>query len=145
MNAIVLFTTYFFKVAVAVLHASSGSAVTFQVAGAQLCCYANLRNLGRLASELTKPLKVQLVHSLILSHIDYCNALFYNLSELLLHKLTKVLYLAVRFIFGLRGSALRMHMLPYLKAFIFCQLNFVLNSKLLCSHASACMAMLLHS
>ena len=74
-------------------------------------CYANLRNLGRIASKLTKPLKVQLVHSLILSHIDYCNALFYNLPKYLLHKLTKVLYSAVRFIFGRRGSALRMHML----------------------------------
>ena len=54
-------------------------------------CYTNLRNLGRTASKLTKPLKVQLVHSLILSHIDYCNALFYNLPEYLSHKLTKVL------------------------------------------------------
>ena len=34
-------------------------------------CYGNLRNLGRIASKLTKPLKIQLVHSLILSHIDY--------------------------------------------------------------------------
>ena len=82
-------------------------------------CYANSRNLGRIASKLTKPLKVQLVHSLILSHIDYCNALFYNLPEYLLQKLTKVLYSAVRFIFGLRGSAFRMHMLPYLKSLHF--------------------------
>ena len=37
-------------------------------------CYANLRNLGRIASKLTKPLKVQLDHSLLLSQIDYCNA-----------------------------------------------------------------------
>lgn len=78
-------------------------------------CYTNLRNLGRIASKLSRSLKIQLVHSLILSHIDYCNALFYNLPEYLLHKLTKVLYAAVRFIFGFRGSALRMHMLPYLK------------------------------
>ena len=28
-------------------------------------CYGNLRNLGRIASKLTKPLKIQLVHSLI--------------------------------------------------------------------------------
>ena len=69
-------------------------------------CYANLRNLGIISSKLTKPLKLQLVHSLILSHIDYCNALFYNLPEYLLHKLTKVLYSAVRFIFGFCGSAL---------------------------------------
>ena len=55
-----------------------------------LFCYANLRNLDRIACKLTKPLKVQLVHSLILSYIDYCNALFYNLPEYLSHKLTKV-------------------------------------------------------
>ena len=47
-------------------------------------CYTNFLNLDRIASELTKRLKVQLVHSLILSHIDYCNALFYNLPDYLL-------------------------------------------------------------
>ena len=51
-------------------------------------CYTNLRNLGRIASKLTKPLKLQVVHSLILSHIDYCNALFHYLPECLLNKLT---------------------------------------------------------
>ena len=39
-------------------------------------CYAHLCNLGRIASKLTKTLKVQLVHSLILSDFDYCNALY---------------------------------------------------------------------
>ena len=34
-----------------------------------------------------------------------------NLQENLLHKLTKVLYAAVSFIFELRGSALRMHII----------------------------------
>ena len=71
-------------------------------------CFANSCNLGRIASKLTRALKFQLVQSLILSHIDYCNALFYNLPEYLLHKLTKVLYFTVKFIFGLRNSALRM-------------------------------------
>ena len=33
-------------------------------------CYANLRNLGRIASKLIKPLKVQLVQSLLLSQTD---------------------------------------------------------------------------
>ena len=93
-------------------------------------CYANLRNLGRIAPKLTKPLKVQLVHSLILSHIDYCNALFYNLPEYLLHKLTKVLYSAVRFIFGLRGSALRMHMQPNLKSLHFLPVKFRIEFKI---------------
>ena len=71
-------------------------------------CYANLRNLGKIASKLIKTLKVQLVHSL-LSHIDYCNVLCYNLPECSLNKLTKVLDSAERFIFGLRDSALSMH------------------------------------
>ena len=78
-------------------------------------CYANLRNLGRIASKLSIDLKIQLVHSMILSHIDYCNAFFYDLPEMLLKKLTKVLYAGVRFIFGLHGTASRLHMLPFLK------------------------------
>ena len=43
--------------------------------------------------------------------------MFYNLPEyFLLHKLTKVLYAAVCFVFELRGSARRLHIiLPYLK------------------------------
>ena len=53
-------------------------------------CYANLRSLGRIASKLSIDLKIPLVHSMILSHIDYCNALFYDLPEMLLKKLTKV-------------------------------------------------------
>ena len=34
---------------------------------------------------------------------------------MLLKKLTKVLYAGVRFIFGLQGTASRLHMLPFLK------------------------------
>ena len=47
-----------------------------------------------------------------------------------LHKLTKVLYCAVRFIFGLRGSALRMHMLPYLKSLHFLPVKFRIEFKI---------------
>ena len=58
-------------------------------------CFTNLRDFGRNASKLTKTLNIKLLHSLILSHIDYCNALFYDLQEYLLYTLTKVLYAAV--------------------------------------------------
>ena len=72
-----------------------------------------------------------------MSHIDYCNALFYNLPEYLLHKLTKVLYSAVRFIFVLRGSALRMFMLPYLKSLHFLPVKFRIEFKIaLLTHKS---------
>ena len=91
--------------------------------------YTNLRNLGRIASKLTKVLKVQLVRSLMLFHIDYCNALFRNIPEYLLHKLTKVLYAAVRFIFGLCGSAFRRH-IPYLKGLHFLPIKFRVEFKI---------------
>ena len=54
--------------------------------GVVCTCYASLRNLGRIASKLLKTLKVQLLHYLTLSRIDYCNSLFYNLPEYLSHK-----------------------------------------------------------
>ena len=53
-------------------------------------CYCNLRNLGRIASKLSMKLKIQLIYSMILSHLDYCNALFYGLPDYFLNKLTKV-------------------------------------------------------
>ena len=94
-----------------------------------------------------------IVHSLILSYIDYCNALFYNLLEYLLHKLTKViLCAAVRFIFGLRGFALRMHTLPSLKSLRFLPVKFriefkiaLLTLKCLHGYASLYLKNFLHS
>ena len=51
---------------------------------------------------------------MILSHLDYCNALYYHLPVYLLNKLTGVLHAAVRFIFGLYGSLRRIPISPYL-------------------------------
>ena len=47
-----------------------------------------------------------------------------------MHKLTKVLYAAMRFIFGFRGSSLRMHMLPYLKSLDFLPVKFCIEFKI---------------
>ena len=79
---------------------------------------------------LLKLLKVQPGHSLRLSHIDHCYAWFYNLPQYLLHKLTKILYVVLRFIFGLRGSTLLMHMLPYLKSLPFLPVKFRIEFKI---------------
>ena len=62
-------------------------------------CYANLRDLGRIGSELSREFKIQLVHFIILPHLDCCNSLFFNMPSYLLQKLTKVLYAAVGYIF----------------------------------------------
>ena len=61
--------------------------------------------------------------------IDYCNALFYNLPEYLLHKLTKVLSSALSLIFRLRSSALRMYTLPYSKSLHFLLVKFRIEFK----------------
>ena len=57
-----------------------------------------IRNLGRIGLKLSIPLNTQLVLSMILSHLDYYNAIFYNLPAFFERKLTKVLYAAVRFV-----------------------------------------------
>ena len=92
-------------------------------------CYCNLRNLGRIASKLCMKLKIQLIHSMILSHLDYCNALFYGLPGYLLNKLTKVLYAAVRFVFSFKFSQRRCHMLPFLKSLHILPINFRVKFK----------------
>ena len=79
-------------------------------------CYLNLGNLGRIGFKLSHELKLQLVHSTILSHLDYCNALYYHLPVYLLKKLTVVLHAAVKFIFGLYRSLRRVPISPYLKS-----------------------------
>jgi hypothetical protein len=78
-------------------------------------CYLNLRNLKRIAARLSYDLKVQLVHSNILSHIDYCNSVFGGLTEKNLFKLQKMQNNAVRFIFGLYGKQRRVSIKPLLK------------------------------
>ena len=69
----------------------------------------SLRNLSEIASKLSVKLKIQLVHSMILRHLDYCNALFNGLPDCMLRRLTTVLYAAVRFIFSFKYSQRRYH------------------------------------
>ena len=67
-----------------------------------------------------------------MSHIDYCNTLFYNIPENLLHKLAKVLYAAMRSVFGLSGSALHnyAYAIPYMKSFHFLPVKFRVEFKI---------------
>ena len=75
-------------------------------------CNMNLRNLRRIGFKLSKDLKIQLVHSCILSQLDYCNSVFGSLNESQLQTLQKIQNAAVRFIFNLRTRA---RITPYLK------------------------------
>ena len=74
--------------------------------------YNNLRNLGRIGSKLTKDLKIQLVHSLIHSILDYCNGTFGAMTEGQLNGLQKIQNAAARFIVGIYGRARRQAITP---------------------------------
>ena len=72
---------------------------------------------------------MQLVHSNILSHIDYCNAVYGGLTESNIQKLQKIQNNAVRFIFKLYGKKRREHIMPYLKQLHFLPIRFRIKFK----------------
>ena len=86
-----------------------------QVNAVSQVCYLNQRNLARIASKLDQDLKIQLVHSNILCFLDYCNAVYFGLTEKDLHKLQKIQNNAVRFIFGLYGKKKQEPITTYLQ------------------------------
>ena len=64
-----------------------------------------LRNLWKISSKLTDvSLKIQIVQSTILSHIDYCNSLYIHLPQKQICKLQRLMNAVIRFIFNLRRS-----------------------------------------
>ena len=75
----------------------------------------NLRDIGRIGSKLNKDLKLQLVHSCVLSILDNGNATYAGLNVAQLNKLQKIQNAAIRFVFGLYGKDRRLPISPYLK------------------------------
>ena len=70
-----------------------------QITSVVQACNIQIRNLWFIASKLSFNLKIQLVHALVLSRIDYCNSVYFGLSSYDLSRLQKVQNSAVRFIF----------------------------------------------
>ena len=93
----------------------SNMSMSAQITEVTKKCYSNLHNLWKISSKLHKPIKIQLVNSLILSHLDYCNAVYYGLPDYLINELQKIQNAAIRFIFNLYGRKRREHITPYLK------------------------------
>ena len=75
-------------------------------------CYYHLRNIGRIKYSLDHDLRILMVNNLILSKLDYCNALLANTPKFQIEKLQKVENAAVRLIFN---SNRRKSAKPYLK------------------------------
>ena len=65
--------------------------------------FAFLRNLWRITFKLNSvSLRTQLVHSCILSKMDYCNSLYFNLPLEQIQKLQRLMNACVRFIFRIK-------------------------------------------
>ena len=101
-----------------------------QINAISQACYLSLRDLGRIGSKLSEELKIQLVHSNVLSSIDYCNSVYGALSEANLHKLQKIQNNAVRFIFGINGKDKRNSITPYLKELHFLPVRYRIKYKI---------------
>lgn len=92
-------------------------------------CNMNLRNLWFIGSKLSQKLKLQLVNSLILSRLDYCNSVLYGITKCDLSRLQKAQNSAVRFIFGnLVGR--RDHISPFLQKAHFLPVRFRIEFKI---------------
>ncbi len=61
--------------------------------------FKQLYNLRRIRKYLTREATETLVHSFIFSHIDYCNALLYDLPKYQIHKLQRIQNMAAKLIF----------------------------------------------
>jgi hypothetical protein len=101
-----------------------------QVNAVTRTCYLNLRNLMKIGSHLSRALKIQLVHSNILSFVDYCNAVYGSLSESNMKKLQTIQNNAVRFIFNLTGKDRWQSMTPYLKELHFLPVRYRIKYKI---------------
>ena len=92
--------------------------------------YYHLRNLWSIGSMLPKELKIKLVHSFVLSRIDYCNSCLYGIRKCEMDQLQKLMNSAVRFIFNLIGDRYRDHITPYLKVLHFLPVEYRIKFKI---------------
>ena len=69
-----------------------------QVASVAKTCYYQIRNIGQIRSCITSDACKILVHAMVTSRIDYCNALLYGLPQTMLKRLQRVQNCAARLI-----------------------------------------------
>ena len=104
--------------------------------------YFMLKNLWRISDKISSiELRIQIIHSCITSHIDYCNSLFVNLPQCDINKLLMLMNASVRFIYSLRRSK-DISITYYLKKCHFLPVKLRVNFKICvlvykCQHESA--------
>ena len=74
-------------------------------------CYWKLNNIQRIGNYLDEKVKLMLVKTLVISKIDYCNALYMNLPKTRIKKLGSVLNCCIRFIYNIKDK--NVDLVPY--------------------------------
>ena len=93
----------------------------------QVCSqgYGMLRNLWKISKRVTNiDLRTQLVHSGILSRINYCNSLYALLPKSQTKKLQKLINSSARFIYNIKGRHTFEHITPRLKQLHFLPIDY---------------------
>ena len=72
-----------------------------QVASVAKTCYYQIRNIGQIRSCITSDACKILVHALVTSRLEYCNALLYGLQQTMLKRLQRVQNCGARLICSL--------------------------------------------
>ena len=75
-------------------------------------CYYHLKNIASIRSCLTEQAAIRLVHSLVVSRLDYANALLFGITDVLIGKLQRVQNYAARLVVR---CGRRDHITPVLK------------------------------
>ena len=86
-------------------------------------CYLELRKIANIRSYLSDAATLKLVLSLVISKLDYCNSLFYNMSLENIHKLQLIQNHAPRLVKKKHQNDPVLNY--YLKIFTGCQLKTV--------------------
>ena len=78
----------------------------------------HLRSIGTIRCHLTESATASLVHSLVTSHLDYCNSLLYGLPDAKVGRLQRIQNIAARIVTRSPKSS---HITPVLDQHIGCQ------------------------
>ena len=94
-------------------------------------CYSSLKNISRIKRYLTEKHLKMLIHSNILSRLDYCNSLYVNCDVSLIQKIQKVQNAAARLVKNIshrtsvRNTLVELHWIPIQSRIVFKYLIFV--------------------
>ena len=83
--------------------------------------YCHIRNIAKIRKCLTTAACKTIAHALVMSRVDYGNALLFGLPEMQLHKMQMIQNSAARLVTGTHGGD---HITPVLFKLHFCEIDF---------------------